>query len=197
MGENSIKKTLLISWLLLISICCKSQIHKGYHGFIDAGYSLNLSGTLDANWTEINTVHGYQVNPYFFVGGGIGFHYIPNYESNEIDGVPYWKRDSSCEIPLFVNLRLNILNKHVTPFLDARLGHYLTNHSGSYMAGGVGCRFALKANQAIYVLASYTSSNLRYQEAYMISHIDYSYDWHYKDIDEDQSAISLKVGYEF
>lgn len=192
------RKALLITLLfLLTNFYCYAQITKGYHGTVDAGYSLNYSGTLNADWIELNTIHGYQVNPYFFVGGGVGLHYFPKYKSNDIDGVPLWKRDSSYEIPLFANLRWTILNKRVTPFVDAKIGHYITNNSGSYMTGGVGCRVTLKNDKALYILASYISTKLRYQEAHMTTRHDYSYNWYYNDIDKSQSAVSLKMGYEF
>jgi hypothetical protein len=174
-----------------------AQISKGYHGSVDAGYSVNTGGTISTNWAELNTVHGYQVNPYFFVGGGVGFHFAPEMKKSEIDGKPHWKRDGSMEIPIFADFRWTVLNKKVTPFVDARLGHYVTNGSGMYSSLGIGCRFNLKGSQAIYVLASYTITKLRYQESYMIQHLDYSYSWDYKDIDEEQGAISLKIGYEF
>lgn len=181
--------------LTLLSVTIKAQIQKGYHGFIDAGYSINTSGTLNANWTEINTIHGYQVNHYLFVGGGVGFHYVSEYSSNDIDGHPLWKRDSSWEIPLFADLRWTILNKKVTPLIETRLGHYVTNDSGQYITIGAGCRFSLNT-QALYLTASYVSSKLQYDEAYM-THYNYAYDWDYKKINESQSGVSIKIGYEF
>lgn len=156
----------------------------------------NCSGTLDASWAEINTIHGYQANPYFFVGAGVGFHYFPKYSSNKIDGVPLWKRDASCEIPLFFNMRWTILNKRITPFVDARFGHYVTNHSGIYATGGIGCRLSMKKNQALYVTASYAATKIRYKESNLMP-ARYAYYWYYENTDEDQSAVSLKIGYEF
>ncbi|MBR1668413.1 MAG: hypothetical protein IJ693_09060 [Bacteroidaceae bacterium] len=100
---------------------------------VEAGYSVNTGGTISVNWTEINTTHGYQATPKFFIGAGVGFHFIPDMKEGVIDGKPHWKRDSS----------------------------------------------------------------LVFQESYMYNKGKYDYDWSYKDIEESQSAVSLKVGFEF
>lgn len=78
-----------------------------------------------------------------------------------------------------------------------RLGHYLTNSSGIYESAGIGCRFALKHNQAIYALASYSVTKFRFQESYMYNVGKYDYKWAYKDFDESQNVVSVKLGYEF
>lgn len=189
---------ILILIILLIPIKGISQINNGYHGSIEAGYSINPTGpTISVNWAEINTIHGYQVNPYFFVGAGVGFHFLPEMKTSEIDGYSHWKRECSTEIPIFANFKWTVLKKKITPFVDLRLGHYVTNNSGLYESAGIGCRFALKKSQSIYTLVSYTVSKFQFQESYMIDYGKYDYKWAYKDFDESQDVISLKVGYEF
>ena len=183
---------------LFPAICFSQEASKGYHGFIEAGYSVNPSApTISVNWSEINTIHGYQVNPNLFVGVGVGFHFLEDTKTAEIDGYPHWKRESSTEIPLFANFKWTILKKKVSPFIDLRLGHYLTNSSGVYESAGIGCRFALKHNQAIYALASYSVTKFRFQESYMYNVGKYDYKWAYKDFDESQNVVSVKLGYEF
>lgn len=183
---------------LMPAFCFSQNVEKGYHGSIEAGYTFNPSApTISVNWAEINTIHGYQANPYFFIGVGVGFHFLPETKTAEIDGYAHWKRESSTEIPLFADLKWTVLNKKITPFVDLRLGHYVTNNSGLYESAGIGCRFALKGNQAIYALASYTVSKFQFQESYMINYGKYDYKWAYKDFDESQNVVSLKLGYEF
>lgn len=150
---QEMKRLLFICGVLLFA-CTASlaqAIEKGYHGLVEAGYSLvyfGLSST-KVNWGEINTVHGYQATPNLFVGAGVGFHFVPVVKDGDIGGKPHWKRDSSMEIPLFADFRWTILNKRVTPFIDLRLGHDLTNGSGMYQCLNIGCRFALMNNYAI------------------------------------------------
>ncbi len=173
-------------------------IETGYHGFVEGAYSIDINGaTLAMNWPEINTIHGYQATPNLFVGAGVGFHFMPNLKEGNIDGKPSWKRESKMEIPIFADFRWTILNKGVTPFVDLRLGHNVCNGSGHYASAGVGCRYALKGKQAIYALASYTTHKLVYDESHMISGYGYSYYWAYRDFEENLSAVSIKVGFEF
>lgn len=191
-------KKILFSMLLSLPVYLHAQgIEKGYHGMVEAGYSVNTGGTISVNWTEINTTHGYQAAPNFFIGAGVGFHFVPEMKEGEIDGKPHWKRDGSMEIPLFADFRWTILNKRVTPFVDLRLGHDLTNGSGMYQCLNLGCRFALKNKQAINTMLALSSHKLVFQESYMYKTGKYDYDWRYKDIEESQSAVSLKVGFEF
>lgn len=85
----------------------------------------------------------------------------------------------------------------MTPFVDLRLGHDLTNGSGMYQSPNLGCRFALKNKQAINAMLALSSHKLVFQESYMYKTGKYDYDWNYKDIEESQSAVTLKVGFEF
>ena len=194
------KKIITLIWIFFtISLLdVPAQIiEKGYHGFVEGGYSINTGGTISIDWTEINTIHGYQATPNLFVGAGVGFHFMPEFKGSEISGVPHWKRESKMEIPVFANFRWTILNKKTTPLADLRLGHNLSNGSGVYTSLGLGCRFALKNNKALYALVAFSSHKLQFEESYMISRMDYSYSWNYKKWEEHQGAISIKVGFEF
>ena len=191
-------KKILLLFMLSPFVCSHAQeIEKGYHGSIEAGYSINTGGTISIDWTEINTIHGYQVPPNLFVGAGVGFHFTPEMKKSEIDGRPHWKRDNKMEIPFFADFRWTILSKKISPFVDLRLGHNVSNGSGMYSSLGAGCRFALKKNQAVYAIAAFSSHKLKFEESYMINGVNYSYTWAYKEIEENQSAISIKVGFEF
>ena len=179
--------------LLLFPAIFFSQ-DKGYHGNIELGYSLNPNNpTVSVNWTEINTIHGYQFNPYVFVGGGIGLHFLSELKSGNIDGIPYWKRDASTEVPVFADVKLTFLKKKIYPFIDLRIGKYLTNDSGLYESIGLGCNFSIK-KQAVYMLVSYTTGKFKFQELYMNR---YDSELKYYDFDSSQSMLSIKVGYSF
>lgn len=80
-----------------------------YRGGFDVGYwgsSLRF---------DFETHHGCQINPYFFVGGGVGAHYFP--------------ADSYYVIPVFINTRISFVNSKtkIGPFLDIRLGYSLSD----------------------------------------------------------------------
>ena len=195
------KNVLSLGLFLLFPLLANAQaIEKGYHGLVEVGYSLVYFGSSSTkvNWGEINTVHGYQATPNLFVGGGVGFHFVPEFKDGDIGGKPHWKRDGSMEIPLFADFRWTILNKRVTPFIDLRLGHDLTNGSGMYQCLTIGCRFALKNNHAINAMIALDSHKLKFQELYSVKTGKYDYEWNYKDVtDEPQEGLILKVGYEF
>lgn len=184
---------LLLFGLFLIPICTSAQTkQKAFCGFIEGGYSVKLGGTFGISWEEINTIHGYQATPNLFVGAGIGFHFMPKFEKEIIDWRPYWKRDSKMEIPLFADFQWNITNKKISPFVDLRLGHNVSNGSGLYGSFGFGGKYKFKEKQAVYALLTYSTHKLTFEEAIVNSP---SHD--YRDIEETISAASLKIGFEF
>jgi hypothetical protein len=192
------KRLVITLFICSISLCGFAQIKKGYHGFVDAGYAQELTGTLGISWIELNTVHGYQFNPYIFVGGGLGIHYVPEFKEGDISGKPYWKRDKSQQIPIFANVRWTILDKKITPFIDAKLGFDVTKDTGLYETIGVGCRFGLKNNKAINVKLSYEGRTLEIDN-FKSEFNKYTYEsyYYYTSSEEHQNNISLTVGFEF
>ena len=172
------------------SVC---QTESGiYHGAIEGGYSIHAAGTIEGDWVEINTIHGYQATSNIFVGAGLGFHFMPEFRTGNISGYPLWKRDSQMEVPLFAVLKLIALKKKVSPLIDLRLGHNLANGSGMFGSLGAGFRFSLKNNRSIGLVAAYTIHRLKAQRLDVVS--SYLY---YKESEENQEAISLRIGYEF
>ena len=71
------RKFFLIGVLVFLTSMAHSQnVAKNcYRGFVDAGYSFGI-GDYKFGRFEINTTHGYQFNPYFFLGAGLGFHFM-------------------------------------------------------------------------------------------------------------------------
>lgn len=198
---NNLKKiSLSLLAMLCISASASAQAKKGYAGFVDVGYSVGINeSSFIQSWAEVSTTHGYQVNPYFFVGGGVAFQFVPEYkDDSHMDAKPYWKRDGSTEIPLYVNLKWNILKMKVSPVIDARLGHYLTNGSGAYATVGAGCRVSLKSRQAIYGMITASFSQFTYQQLHMERGKKYNYRYTYQDLeDQEMYSISFRFGYEF
>ncbi len=204
------KKNILLYVLSLIwsSTLLAQSIEKGYHGFVDAGYSVKLgTNTASTNWVEFNTVHGYQINPYFFAGAGVGVQLAEKMNYGDISGRPYMKRNKSTEIPIFADLRYTILNKKVTPFIEARFGHYVTSGSGPYLSGGVGCRIDFGIG-ALNVKVAYTEYKFKYEEldlitTYKLMKVGYSYinmpelSYRYHDFKKNSNSLTFTVGYEF
>lgn len=149
------------------------NIAKGYKGFVDFGYALGV-GYWELDRVEFTTAHGYQFNPYLF--GGIGF------------GVNYYTVPELCNLPIFANIRANLLDARITPFVDFRIGYSVLNIAGLYLAPTVGCRFGLTRKMAINLGVGYT---LQRTEVY------YPFNNYYYEEKVSCSAISFKVGFEF
>lgn len=193
------KKNLLLSLIVIIPFFSQiyAQIGNGYHGYIDAGYSFTTGASLDGNWFEINTVHGYQATPHIFVGAGLGLHMVEKMSYGDISGRAFEKRDKSNELPIFADFRFTFMNKKNTPYLEARAGSYTSSGSGLYLNAIFGYRFTLNNNQAILLSASYESSEFSYQELNMSSN-KYNISYYYVEKPKNSfSNIAIRLGYEF
>lgn len=98
----------------------------GYKGFIDLGYTIG-TGDWGVDRIELSTSHGYQFNPYLYVGAGVAANY---YLDAEVVG-----------LPIFAHVRGNILDNSISPYIDFRIGYSpLEDVQGLYMAPSVGCK---------------------------------------------------------
>lgn len=145
----------------------------GYRGFVDLGYTIG-TGTFGEDRVEFATSHGYQFNPYVYLGLGAGAHY---YYNSEI-----------VEIPIFAHVRSEFLNNSISPFFDFKIGYSLYDASGFYMTPSVGCRFALGNRNGISVGLGYTMQKIDYAFSYG------SYEFSGS---ENCGGFSIKVGFDF
>ncbi len=97
---------------------------RGYKAFIDAGYTFGI-GDFNEDRVEIITSHGVQINPYVYIGGGVGAN--------------YWI-DSEFSVPVFFNSRINFINKQISPYLDIKVGYSFFDVEGLYIAQSIGCK---------------------------------------------------------
>ena len=113
------------SFVMAALLPCVLSIHgqnvsrNCYRGFIDAGYSIGV-GDYEFGRFEVNTSHGYQINPYLFLGVGAGLHFMSSYETKDMN-IPLDVRDSQVDIPVFANIRCNFSKKKVSPFVDPKI----------------------------------------------------------------------------
>lgn len=165
-----------------------------YRGFFDAGYTVGMDD-YDFNRFEINTSHGYQINPYFFIGAGTGLHFMPSYETPNMD-IPLDIRESQVEIPVFANVRCNFTKGKIAPFADIKAGTYVTNSNGLYTNLSVGCRIATNSKQAINISVGYTTEKLEFQTFERFNNFT-SMAYSRSGRKYEANGISIKVGYEF
>lgn len=145
----------------------------GYRGFVDLGYTVG-TGDFGEDRVEFATSHGYQFNPYLYVGLGAGAHY---YFDSEV-----------VEIPIFAHVRSEFLNNSISPFLDFKVGYTVYDATGFYMTPTVGCRFAIGNKSGISVGLGYTMQKVNYDFYY--AGYDYSGS-------ENCGGFSIKVGFDF
>ena len=190
------RKVFILFALLLnvIGSYAQNTAKNCYRGFVDAGYSGGI-GDYDFGRFEVNTSHGYQINPYLFIGAGTGLHFMASYKTKDMD-IPLDIRDSKVDIPVFANIRCNFLKKKVSPFIDVKGGTYVTNNGGLYVNASAGCRFSINEKQAINLSVGYTTEKLQFETFDRFTghtSMDYTrYTTLY-----DTEAITIKLGFEF
>ena len=190
------RKVILLFALLLSAIGSNAQntAKNCYRGYVDAGYSVGI-GDYDFGRFEVNTSHGYQINPYLFIGAGTGLHFMASYKTKDMD-IPLDVRDSKVDIPVFANIRCNFLKNKVSPFVDVKGGTYVTNSGGLYVNASAGCRFSINEKQAINLSVGYTTEKLQFETFdRFISHTSMEYT-RYTTL-YDTEAITVKLGFEF
>lgn len=187
---------IILLFLVSISSFAKSQNVYGncYRGFVDVGYNIGV-GDYQFGRFEISSSHGYQVNPFFFVGAGFGLHFMSEYETPNMS-IALDVRDSSVEIPLFANLKCNFTKSKVAPFIDLKAGTFVTNNGGLYANISGGCRIATKDKQAVNVSVGYTMQKLEFETFdRFISSSSMAYLREPRVLNTE--GVTIKVGYEF
>lgn len=176
------------------TLSSNSGLEPGYHGFADFGYTLGISD-YDFGRFEINSSHGYQFNPYLFLGGGVGVHFMSEYETPYMD-IALDYRKNQVDIPVFANVRWTVLNNRITPLADVKCGYYVTHGGGLYANISIGCRFTTYGRQAVSLSVGYTREELEFQT------FDRFYSHHGMDYMRvprklSTEGVSVKIGYEF
>lgn len=191
------KRILFICFLSLASFVINAQDNlpsNGYRGFADFGYTVGV-GDYEFGRFEVSTTQGYQFNPYFFVGGGVGFHFMQSYETAGME-IALDKRDAKVSIPLFADLRGTFSKRKFAPFIDLKAGYFLTNNDGLYGNISVGCRMTVKRKQAVSLSVGYTYEKLEF-ETFDRSMNSTSMNYTRSSRKLDCEGISIKIGYEF
>ena len=190
------KKTLLFIVIAFASLTASAQNITGkcYRGYADVGYTIG-TGDFNMGRFELNVAHGYQIDPFFFVGAGLGLHFMPEYKTANMV-VPLDSRESKVDIPIYANVKFNMGKGKFVPFLDVRGGTYVTNNSGIYMNVSAGLRIATNEIQAVNISIGYTRAEFEFETfedfydfksmAYTTSPNKYA-----------TEGITIKVGYEF
>ena len=151
-----------------------------YRGFVE--YTQTFSS--DEYRVGLVTSHGCQLNPYIYLGAGVG--------------VEYWYDYESCVVPIFAHFRSeihNLIRRNASPFLDFRIGYGAGDPQGLYLNPSVGCHFYL----------GHSKQGLSVRAGYVLQGTDYSWDaedfyyGYWDDYEESDRihAFLLSFGYDF
>ncbi len=135
-----------------------------YQGSVDFGYSIGV-GVWESDRIELSTSHGCLINPYFYVGAGLGVHY-------HFDA-------SAVAIPIFADLRGNLMKGYIKPFLNFRIGYSVCDVEGLYLSPS----FGVSVNRLDFSLG-YTFQKVNL----------YVYDW---EESANLGAVTFKIGVRF
>lgn len=127
---------------LQIGKACDSGVKKGYRGFVEADYTLGVGKTKEDK-VGFSTTHGYQFNPHFFLGGGLGANY-------------YFQDSSNGTFVMFADFRYDLFDRKFTPFFDFKGGYAIGDVEGAYLSPTIGCRMGLGKNFAMNFGLGYT-----------------------------------------
>lgn len=150
---------------------------RGYKGFVDFGYTAGV-GTYGTGRVELTTSHGFQFNPYLFIGGGTGFQ--------------VYHEASVTTMPIFADFRANFTKGPVVPFTGLKLGYTTQLNDdgglGFYCAPSVGVKFMLTHRMALNLTAGYT-----------VQMVDISFtdDYYNYSGSINMGGVSFKLGLEF
>lgn len=165
-----------------------------YRGFVDAGYSIGI-GDYEFGRVEINTSHGYQFNPYIYLGAGIGLHMAAEYKTKGMN-IALDTRKSKVDIPIFGNIKANLSKGKIAPFIDGKIGYFVNNNGGLYANLSAGIRIATNEKQAVNVYVGYSSEELEFETfKSFTSSTSMNYTRSARKLNTE--AISIRVGYEF
>lgn len=189
------KIAILLAATMAFAINSNAQsMQSGYKGHVEAGYSVGI-GDYDFGRFEVNTTHGYQVNPYIFLGAGTGLHFMSSYKTGDME-IPLDVRDSKVDIPVFANFRSNFTKGKISPFFDIKGGTFVTNNGGLYVVASLGVRYALNSKQGLSLSVGYAAEKLEFET---FERFNGRYDMSYtrKPATYDTESVSIKLGFDF
>lgn len=142
-----------------------SGLKAGYRCFVDEASTFGTEIQ-----TEISTLHGYQLNKHWFIGGGVGLH--------------FHAYEDALYVPIFAALRYDMLNRRATPFIEFRGGYAVGENCGYYLSPTVGVRIRLGDWGGLNIGLGLTAQEINYND-------------NADDPKDTLGGLTLRVGFEF
>ena len=191
-------KNILFAVVLLLAVCNPLQaqyLNSGYRGMAEFGSGLGTP-RIRSDYTpssrplgfhvELSTTHGYQFNPYLFLGGGVSM-------------LARSFTDDGCTFPFFADFRANFNKKRRTPYGALKIGYSVNAekelNGGIYINPSFGYRFGIHKKMAATVSLGYLFEQVDYYKEGGLFCLFFCSP---RSIARaDLSAYTLKVGLEF
>jgi hypothetical protein len=124
----------------------------GYKGLVEFGYDIGI-GDFGKDRFKLNLVNGYQFNQYISLGLGTGLRYYFDYKE--------------ALIPIFADIRVNVIDNDVSPYLSLGIGYTFdaTNNFkgvGFLLNPTVGVSFMISDKSAFNVGIGYEMQKMRF-----------------------------------
>ncbi len=158
---------------------------RGYKGFVELGSIMDhatVFGWEDqrGHHFDLLTSHGYQFNNFFYLGGGTGVLAYPQY---------------GVLMPLFGNIRINVLNNRISPVIDLKGGYSVGRFYGGFWSIDIGVRVKLKGKKAMYATIGTMFQNdanptVNWIDIGPSGYSNYLDDW-------SNAGFGIRFGYEF
>ena len=129
----------------------KVKLHnKGYEGLVEFGYGA-ASGKYGLDVVKLNIINGYRINKYLFAGGGFGFRKYPY--------------RGTVTIPVFADIRAQLIHKNVNPFAAVSVGVGLNKSDdflGLLVNSSLGVKFNTANNLSYHFSLGYDTQQMRF-----------------------------------
>lgn len=124
----------------------KTGYHIHYMGNIEGGNMFPWEGFMkdSSGMASLTTTHGVVIKPWLYTGLGTGFWFL--YSHDGIAGA----------LPIFADVRFTYPNKRWRPFVDLKIGSFLSGNIISeyfLLIPSVGIKFAIKDTFGVYLSA--------------------------------------------
>lgn len=150
-----------------------SGLQPGKKAIVELGYQMGMSDH-GMDQVKLNVISGYQINPYFSLGIGVGLR--------------YYFDEKAVLIPVFADFRVNFIDNKISPYLSLGIGYSFDTKAdfegeGFLLNPTVGVTFMISEKSALNLGFGYETQRMKFRY----------YPNGYSDT-ENSGAISINVG---
>lgn len=110
-----------------------------YKSFLDLALSTTVINKESFITAGLTTSHGVQLSPAFFIGVGTGLNVSTNSKTAK----------KQISVPVFGQLRFNLNDNVISPYIDAKVGYMGINNKGFFAEPSVGVSMPISSGFAI------------------------------------------------